>query len=296
MGTLLEHYRRDGWVKIPGVIASDKIDMLLAAYTRHLLPSRKKFYRQNTNRYERNHIDVHGHITNSFLDPHNYNRLPALRQAALDIFFDETLLVSLAATTGYAKHDLMQSMLFDKNAETTAHQDWWYLDSVPPGALAAAWIALEDIPAEAGRFYLVSGSHEAVVPQDLRALRHDAWLDLMRQYVQDHAASVEAPEMKKGDVIIWNSRTVHGALPTTDPKFSRKSLTAHFLPQGLAFGNLFVRKDWVQMVPYGPHRYFANQPEYSLRNDLEARIKTAIYDNPTLMRWARAAQRVLRRT
>lgn len=283
-------YRADGWVKVPGVISAEKVDALMSAYDRDLKPSGSKFYRQNTNRYEGNSIDPYGHVTNSFLDPHNYESIACLRAATLDIFFDERLLEVLTAATGHPRFHLMQSMLFDKNAATPPHQDWWYLDSVPNGQLAAAWIALEDIAPEAGRFYVMSGMHEISLHEDLRSLRHDHWLELMREYVDTNRDKIVAPEMKKGDVIIWNSRTIHGSLPTQDPKFSRKSLTAHYLPAQLKFGNLFVTKDWVKLTRFGDHSYFANQPEYSLLNDAMARIKVATYNNPTLMRAARWVQ------
>lgn len=292
---LAEDYRRDGWVKVPGLVDPARIDALQAAYMADLLPSRSKFFRQNTNRYEPNDIDEHGHVINSFLDPHHYRSVPRLRQGVLDILFAPALKAALAEATGHAGLDLMQSMLFDKNAATPPHQDWWYLDSVPNGQLAAAWIALEDIPAQAGRFYLMSGTHEMKLHDDLRSLRHDTWLGLMKQYVDSHADAVEAPEMRKGDVIIWNSRTIHGALPTQDATLSRKSLTAHYLPQGMTFGNLFVAKDWISFTQDGPYRYFANQPEYSLGSDIKARMKVAVYDNPSLMRVARMAQKILRR-
>jgi len=287
-------YKRDGWVRVPGLIDGEQIDRMLAAYAADLRPSRSKFYRQNTNRYEPNRIDGHGHVTNSFLDPHNYRRLPRVRQAVLDILFAPPLKAALADATGYGRLDLMQSMLFDKNAATTPHQDWWYLDSVPNGQLAAAWIALEDIPAAAGRFYLMSGSHEMTLHDDLRSLRHGHWLRLMRDHVDANADRIDAQAMRRGDVIIWNSRTIHGALPTQDPSLSRKSLTAHYLPEGMAFGNLFVTKNWVTMTNDGPYRYFANQAEYSPAADLKARLKLAAYNHPSLMRAARMVQRLLR--
>ncbi len=114
----------------------------------------------------------------------------------------------------------------------------------------------------------------------------------MARYCADNPDRLAAPAMRRGDMIVWNSRTIHGALPTRDPARSRKSLTAHFLPAELGFGNLFIAKDWIALRPHGDHHYFANQPEYSLANDLKARVKTAIYDNPVLMRAARRLQRL----
>ncbi len=291
MSALLDAYRRDGWVLVPQAVAPARIDRLMVAYAADLRPSGRKFFRQNTNRYEPNAVDAHGHVTNSFLDPHNYESLPAIREAILDLLFDDTLQARLSEATGFSRFHLMQSMLFDKNAATPAHQDWLYLDSVPNGQLAATWIALEDIAEAAGRFYLMSGTHEVALHQDLRRLRHDEWLALMAEYCAANPQRLAAPAMRRGDMIVWNSRTIHGSLPTRDPACSRKSLTAHFLPAELRFGNLFVAKDWVTLRPHGGHSYFANQPEYSLANDLKARVKTAIYDNPALMRMARRLQR-----
>jgi len=92
-------------------------------------------------------------------------------------------------------------------------------------------------------------------------------------------------------VLFWNSRTVHGALPTKDGKFSRKSLTAHYLPSHMAFGNLFTEKDWINYHSYNEHRYFANQPEYSMKAMLISRVKQTLYDHPVALKLARKLQR-----
>lgn len=283
-------YEADGWVHVPQVVPADRIDALVEAYRQDVLPSSKRFYRQTSDRYEGNRVDEYGHVLNSFLDPHDYRSLPAFRQSVLDVLFAEPLLAAVGAATSSDRVHLMQSMLFDKNAETVPHQDWWYLDSVPNGRLAGAWIALEDIAEEAGRFFLLRGSHHVLLHDDLRSLRHDAWLALVSAHVAANPEAVVAPAMRKGDVIVWNSRTIHGALPTRDQRLSRRSLTAHFLPADLQFGNLFVTKDWVTLTAYGKHAYFANQPEYSVANDARARLKAVLYNSPALMRAARWVQ------
>ena len=35
--------------------------------------------------------------------------------------------------------------------------------------------------------------------------------------------------LKKGDVVVWDSRLIHGASKIKNKSFSRKSLTAHYL-------------------------------------------------------------------
>ena len=53
----------------------------------------------------------------------------------------------------------VMSMFFDANAGTPAHCDNYYLDSLPGGNLTAAWIALEDIKWNSGRFFVCPKSH-----------------------------------------------------------------------------------------------------------------------------------------
>jgi phytanoyl-CoA dioxygenase PhyH len=64
--------------------------------------------------------------------------------------------------------------LFDANTATPAHQDWWYLDSIPNGHLLAAWIALEDIEEDAGRFYVIPQTHKTVLHES--GMPHSVWL------------------------------------------------------------------------------------------------------------------------
>jgi phytanoyl-CoA hydroxylase len=55
-----------------------------------------------------------------------------------------------------------------------------------------------------------------------------------------------SPFLAKGDVLFWNSRTVHGSLPARRPGFSRASLTAHYLREGdemLQFHSRIRRQD-----------------------------------------------------
>jgi phytanoyl-CoA hydroxylase len=285
-------YARDGFVVLRSLVPAPPREALLAEYRAGIVPSRARFYRQSTARYERNRFSPHGHVLQSYQDIHAFSRFPAFQRAALDLFSAEPLLNALRQATGHAGFNLMQSMLFDQNTTTPAHQDWWYLDSSSPnGELVAAWIALEDIRAEAGRFYVMAGSTEVALHRDEIAPSHGEWLGRMRAWVDEHPDQQRAPELAAGDVLLWNSRTVHGSLPTIDAAWSRKSLTAHYLPSHLAFGNLFARKD----VVYQRHAdllHFHNQPEWSwLAGALNA-VKNLSYDHPAALRLLRRMQGV----
>ena len=137
------------------------------------------------------------------------------------------------------KPKLVQSMYFEANAATQAHQDTYYLDAERLGGMAAGWFALEDITMESGRFYVCPGSQKIDIAQnggnfDI-AFNHARYTELVRRIIADNRLELRAPALSKGDVLFWNSRTIHGALPTQDPRRSRTSMTAHYIPDASRF-------------------------------------------------------------
>jgi phytanoyl-CoA hydroxylase len=286
---LRRYYESNGYVLMPGLIATDKIESVLNAYREQIVPSKVKFFRQDTGMYESHRFTSGGHVAQGLLDIHNYKRFPGFRKSAFDIYFSNEMLQALSVLTGSSRHNLMETTLFDANTETPAHQDWWYLDSVPNGRLLGAWIALENIEEDAGRFYLIPETHKMILHES--DTPHSVWLARMKEYVDTHADKVLAPELKKGDVVFWNSRTIHGSLPTKDRRYSRKSMIGHYMPSELTFGNLFTTKHWVKYETYEGHQYYANQPEHSLKAEVICKIKVALYDRPRLLKYARKLQK-----
>jgi phytanoyl-CoA hydroxylase len=282
-------YEEQGYAVARGVIPERRLQRVLQLYRRDILPSKMRFYRQNTNHYEYNRITPHGYVAQSFLDIHAYAGFSEFRDAALEVFFHDNLLALISELTGADSHRLVQSMLFDLNTATPPHQDWWYVDSIPNGCLVACWVALEDIHEHAGRFFVMAGSNRCVFHES--GLSHSDWLKRVKTYVEQHPEKLRAPALEAGDVLFWNSRTIHGSLPTIDERYSRKSLTCHYVPGNMKFGNLFTTKDWVKYRAFRGHKYWANQPEYSLKHMLISKVKTALYDHPVLVSVLRRFQR-----
>lgn len=289
-----QYYEAHGYYLWRGLIGTGQIDALLAEYRAKVLPAKIPFFRQSSSRYERNRITPAGHVRQSFLDIHQFRHFPEFSHCAMEIYTSAAVREALRDVTGFASFNLMQTMLFDANTATWPHQDWWYLDSVPHGHLLAIWIALEDIDERAGRFYVLPGSQSVDLHSGTPNLPHAEWVQRMRRYVEAHASEIYAPGMRRGDVLFWNSRTVHGSLPTKDPNFSRKSLTAHYLPSHLPFGNLFTQKDWIRYREYRGMNYYRNQPDYSLFNRVKYGIKASIYDSPRMMHELRKLQKLVR--
>ncbi len=226
----------------------------------------------------------------SFLDIHDYSDFGDFSRAALDIYCSDEVLGALRAITGEASLNLMQSMLFDANTATPPHQDWWYLDSVPAGHLLAGWVALEDIHEDAGRFYVLRDTTAIDLRQGDADLAHSTWLERMQQYLDSHREQLVAPALHKGDALFWNSRTIHGSLPTADARHSRKSITAHYMPSRMTFGNLFKVKDYIAYKEFRGVKHFKNQPDYSLPNSLKNEVKRLVYDHPRALRALRRWQ------
>jgi phytanoyl-CoA hydroxylase len=149
----------------------------------------------------------------------------------------------------------MQTMLFDLGTASGPRQDRYDLDCIPNGAPIAACVALEDIREEAGRFYVMPGSHQR-------------WIKRVGDYVEQHRSSRFAPALRQGDVLLWNPRAVHGSLPTRDERYSRKSLTAHYLPSHQGFDKHYKEYEGV--------RFYRNQPEYSLLNHVVYALKARL--------------------
>ena len=101
-------------------------------------------------------------------------------------------------------------MYFEGNSVTGEHQDTYYLDSNNIGTLTAAWIALEEIKADAGRFFICEKSHKI----DISKLKyfnnilsnHKEYIDELISLCKKNNLTFKAPLLKQGDILFWNSK------------------------------------------------------------------------------------------
>jgi phytanoyl-CoA hydroxylase len=134
---------------------------------------------------------------------------------------------------------LVQSMYFEGNPATWAHQDTYYLDAEEVGRMTAAWIAVEDIDDGAGRFFIYPGSHRIDLEKNSGemniAFNHARYKQHVLEIIERYGLECRTPALRAGDVLFWNSKTIHGSVVTTKPSASRSSFTAHFLPEASRF-------------------------------------------------------------
>jgi phytanoyl-CoA hydroxylase len=230
------YFDRYGYVVIRGLVPLDLVAQVQSAFDDELRRSRAPILRQKNMRYERNSFDGAGFLQNPIFNIQDIERRPftAFKTAAFNVLASAAIARVLEALLGGPSR-LIQSMYFQAPAGTWPHQDSYYQDSARGlGRCVAGWFALEDIKAEAGRFYVCPRSHV-----DMPVVRnegannfadgHENYKQLMAEAIKDHGFEIKAPYMAAGDVLFWSSLTVHGSLTAALPDQSRISMTAHYL-------------------------------------------------------------------
>ncbi len=232
------YYDDNGYVVLRRLIPKSLCDVLRADFDRNVRGSTVPMLRQHNMRYERHEFTADGFLTNPIFNIQDLQTrlFGGFKQAALDILTHHNASTAIGALLGAASAKLIQSMFFEAPVNTWIHQDSYYQDSaLSLGGAIAGWYALEDIDVAAGRFYVLPTSHRTIpvlLNHGKRAVSvgHDTYKRELLEAVAGHdQLQGHAPFLRAGDVLFWNSLTVHGSLPALRPKVSRASLTAHYL-------------------------------------------------------------------
>ena len=187
------------------------------------------FRAQGTNAFENPKLDEFNNQINSIQNPHLLGISRGFRKAHDKIIFHKNISNSLKEFTGEDDHIHFQSMFFDKSTGTQLHQDTWYLDTNPRGKLVGVWIALEKITLESGPFVVYTNTDNCRVEPDLYNFKD---LDNDIRFAKDYPNSTKYRFLaEKGDILIWDSFSIHGADQPIHPNFTRKSITSHFYPK-----------------------------------------------------------------
>jgi len=237
------HLDEEGYVVVRGLIDQAACEAVRRSFAVEVKSYPGFLYRQTTARAERNRLNEQGHVMNPLLNLQDLDstRFAALRQQSLGVFTSPAVVGVLRSVFG-EDPKLVQTMYFEGNSATWAHQDTYYLDSEQVGAMVAAWIALEDIHPGAGRFYVYARSHLVDVRKnggdfDI-AFHHERYKALVVELIRKNALELRAPALNAGDVLFWNAKTMHGSLPTHATMRTRQSLTAHYIPKSHRFLSL----------------------------------------------------------
>jgi phytanoyl-CoA hydroxylase len=239
-GAIRDYFDANGYVVVRGLVPPQYCESALRWFRDEVAPSNRYVYRQTTANPERHIFTPHGYMLNPILNVQSLGgrHYPRFRQSGLAVFTYPAVryvLEELLDEPG----KLVQSMFFEGNSATWAHQDTYYLDAEEVGRMVGAWFALEDIAPGAGRFYVYPKSHRIDMDRnggdiDI-AFHHERYKELILDAIRERGLECRAPALQQGDALFWSSRTLHGSLETRQPERSRSSFTAHYIPDSSRF-------------------------------------------------------------
>ena len=232
----IKYYIENGYVIFSECVNHNDCNQILQSWKNEIKPFKGNISRQTTGKAERNIFNDNKWVMNPILNLQSLNpkKFYNLRKITEEKIFNNENICELLSKLFNDKPKIIQSMFFEGNSFTQEHQDTYYLDSEKIGNLTAAWIALEEIKADAGRFFICSKSHKI----DIKELKyynkilsnHDLYVEEIISICKKNNFEFKAPYLNKGDVLFWNSKTLHGSLNSTSKTNSRSSITMHAIP------------------------------------------------------------------
>ena len=230
MGDNKSNFKKNGYCIFSNVFSEKEIDLVInELYKIREKKKKPNYFSQATHRVLPFEFDENGYLSESIQGFTRQWNIKGLANSGKNILLGPKMLELLKNIFPQFKDFVQQNnMLFDKSMETIDHIDSWYLDTHPKGYLVGAWVALENIHPDSGPFRVYPGSHLDIDPYILQSLDHDDFVN----EISNIKKYFKAKELilKKGDVVIWDSRLIHGASKIKNKSFSRKSLTAHYYP------------------------------------------------------------------
>lgn len=274
-----QHLNEHGYTVIRGLISKELCDAANASFKDTVKKYGDYLYRQTTANPELHKFNEQGFMMNPILNVQDLpNALRGFREVGLNIITHPHIRAFFKVHFGESAK-IVQSMYFEGNPTTWAHQDTYYLDAEKIGVMTAAWFALEDIKPGAGRFYVYPGSQRIDVKKnggdfDI-AFNHKRYKELMKTIIREQKLECAAPALQKGDVLLWNSKTIHGSLKTTQAEYSRSSLTGHYIPSSMRFLQLQSRIKGLALGSYNGMEVHYPKPLDKFSKRMVLKIETS---------------------
>ncbi len=225
-------FDEEGYIVVRNAVPARLCLAGIDSFRREVLTDRLGFFeRHASGRFERHVLTPAGFMKYPIM---NLQDLPdkkyaAFRHAGLNILSHPALQRAMRVLCGEPAR-IVHTMYFDGNQTTWAHRDGHYIDSAQAGSMIGAWVAAEDIDPHAGRFFVLPRSHRMQLPGEDGDPNSPEYKQRMADFVRHGPLDCLAPVLRQGDLLLWSALTIHGSLPTADPRCSRRSFTAHYVP------------------------------------------------------------------
>tara|TARA_B100000242_G_scaffold291010_1_gene263503 strand:- start:7904 stop:8902 length:999 start_codon:yes stop_codon:yes gene_type:complete len=235
-------YKKNGYVVLKKIFSSSSCEKLIKSWDEEVKPYKGFIYRQASNgNLEKNIFNSQNWVMNPILNLQslNPNYFNKLRSNFENIIASNEKLANFINLLIGDRPAIVQSMYFEGNSATWEHQDSYYLDDEDTGSMLAGWIALEDIKADAGRFFVCPKSHLVDYANmdfsNIITSNHKKYIQTIVNLIKENNFEVKAPKLDKGDVLIWNALTIHGSLDSQSKSNSRSSITFHAIKSSSKF-------------------------------------------------------------
>ncbi|MDC3047153.1 phytanoyl-CoA dioxygenase family protein [Prochlorococcus sp. AH-736-A21] len=264
MSNINYNFKKNGYHIFSNVFSEQEINLVInELYKIRDKKKKPNYFSQATHRIVSFDFDDNGYLSESIQGFTRQWNIKGLANSGNNILLGSKMHKLLNNIFPQFKDFVQQNnMLFDKSMETIDHIDSWYLDTHPKGYLVGAWVALENIHPDAGPFRVYPGSHLDIDPYILQNMNHDDFIKEISNIKKVYKAKELI--LKKGDVVIWDSKLIHGASKIKNTSFSRKSLTAHYYPinSTIQTKNVFSRQNRLYLAA----RKIYQHPELSKGN------------------------------
>ena len=138
-----------------------------------------------------------------------------------------------------------QTLNFPVGTQQAVHSDAVHFSSLPERFMCGVWLAMEDVPVEAGPLFYVRGSHRwplisnALIGRrgyesDLESAQ-DPYGPAWQALCKAHGAYEEPFLARKGQALIWCANLLHGGSLQTDPTQTRWSQVTHYFFEGCVY-------------------------------------------------------------
>lgn len=242
-------FEEEGWTRLALLKAPFCRD-LRERFLREVKPFDGPLKRQLNSSIEPHRLSEDGWMTNPIVHPHLLKLFPSFCTLEETVMRACPLVEVVQGLLG-APVAMLQSAYYESSLGTKTHLDFNPLDRERP--MIGVWIALEDIGAGAGRFFLYPRSHRLPDTPEHRRFSELAWADyrqafmdldldtagseaqaLLGPMLEEHALERETPALKAGEILFWTNRILHGSHPPEPGGGTRHSLLLHFVERSLA--------------------------------------------------------------
>ena len=280
MESAVKYYKDNGYVIFTECVSQENCTQIRNIWEKNIKPFKGTIYRQTTAKAEKNLFNQNNWIMNPILNLQSLNPklFGDLRNFVDSKIFSNTSICKALKFILGEKPKIVQSMYFEGNSATWEHQDSYYLDSEKVGEMTAAWLALEEIKADAGRFFICPESHMIKHgKQNIKnniADNHDNYIKEIVSIIKSKNMKIKAPYMAIGDVLFWNSWTIHGSIDSQNKNFSRSSITMHAIPESHKFLQFHTRHIDLKTEDLGNSLISRPKDQSKFRNRLVLKLET----------------------